>query len=133
MRRQYAAAFKRTTLHAKEEARAPGSREREPLEDDGGGGEMVEESFPAGPGGGGGGGINFPRVVMLIDTSGHAEVLPRYTKGCAEQTRSVPGPFNALVSDVTALELPSILQYYALARKVAVADRMYGVFLARGP
>jgi len=131
MRRQYAAAFKRTTLHAKEEARAPGSREREPLEDDGRGGEMVEESFPAGPDGGGG--INFPRVVMLIDTSGHAEVLPRYTKGCAEQTRSVPGPFNALVSDVTALELPSILQYYALTRKVAVADRMYGVFQERGP
>lgn len=90
---------------------------------------MVEESFPAGPGGGGGSGINFPRVVMLIDTSGHAEVLPRYTKGCAEQTRSVPGPFNALVSDVTALELPSILQCYALTRKVA-ADRMYRVFQA---
>lgn len=33
-----------------------------------------------------------------------------------------------LVSDVTALELPSILQCYALARKVA-ADRMYGVYV----
>lgn len=49
MRRQYAAAFKRTTLHTKEEARAPGSREREPLEDDGRGGEMVEESSPRAP------------------------------------------------------------------------------------
>ncbi|KYM83327.1 hypothetical protein ALC53_06058 [Atta colombica] len=51
------------------------------------------------------------------------------TKGCAEQTRSVPRPFNALVSDVTALELPSILQCYAheeSCRKV-VTDRIYEV------
>ncbi|EGI58845.1 hypothetical protein G5I_12958 [Acromyrmex echinatior] len=94
------------------------------LED--GDGEEVDggEKFLAGPGGGGG--INFPSVVMLIDTSTRGSIAVVYTKGCAEQTRSVPRPFNALVSDVTALELPSILQCYALTKKVAT-DRIYGV------
>jgi len=85
--------------------------------EDGDGEEVDGEKFLAGPGGGGGG-INFPSVVMLIDTSTRGSIAAVYTKGCAEQTRSVPRPFNALVSDVTALELPSILQCYALTKKV---------------
>lgn len=89
MRRQYAAAFKRTTLHAEEVARALRSHERGPRrrrwnERNGGG------KFLAGTGGSG---INFPRVVMLIDTSTRGSIVARYTKGCTWTNEKCPAAF----------------------------------------
>jgi hypothetical protein len=51
----------------------------------------------------GAGTFNFPRVVMLIDTSTRGSTR-RAVHERLQGTRSVPRPFNAPVSDVAGLE-----------------------------